>query len=128
MVIQKKEKSTLNLLKLLEIVVVFVTFWAEKDLITHCQTMTSPTNLLNLFNSMLLLSFPLRPDDLPRVFRSLSDTDSFQGHVTDEETEDGKLWRVFHIGEQEYRVDMAVVDPYKAVISHGGESPGFNMG
>ncbi|XP_055487233.1 bcl-2/adenovirus E1B 19 kDa-interacting protein 2-like protein isoform X2 [Leucoraja erinacea] len=59
-------------------------------------------------------------DDLPRVFRSLSDTDSFQGHVTDEETEDGKLWRVFHIGEQEYRVDMAVVDPYKAVISHGG--------
>ncbi|XP_078288175.1 bcl-2/adenovirus E1B 19 kDa-interacting protein 2-like protein isoform X3 [Rhinoraja longicauda] len=59
-------------------------------------------------------------DDLPRVYRSLSDTDSFQGHVTDEETEDGKLWRVFHIGEQEYRVDMAVVDPYKAVISHGG--------
>ncbi|XP_067878747.1 bcl-2/adenovirus E1B 19 kDa-interacting protein 2-like protein isoform X1 [Heterodontus francisci] len=59
-------------------------------------------------------------DDLPRVYRSLSDTESFQGHVTDEETEDGKLWRVFHIGEQEYRVDMAVVDPYKAVISHGG--------
>ncbi|GCB78325.1 hypothetical protein scyTo_0019391, partial [Scyliorhinus torazame] len=60
------------------------------------------------------------PDDLPRVYRSLSDTESFQGHVTDEETEDGKLWRVFHIGEQEYRVDMASVDPYKAVISHGG--------
>ncbi|XP_048381674.1 bcl-2/adenovirus E1B 19 kDa-interacting protein 2-like protein isoform X1 [Stegostoma tigrinum] len=59
-------------------------------------------------------------DDLPRVYRSLSDTESFQGHVTDEETEDGKLWRVFHIGEQEYRVDMATVDPYKAVISHGG--------
>ncbi|XP_078061781.1 BCL2/adenovirus E1B 19 kDa protein-interacting protein 2-like isoform X1 [Mustelus asterias] len=59
-------------------------------------------------------------DDLPRVYRSLSDTESFQGHVTDEEAEDGKLWRVFHIGEQEYRVDMASVDPYKAVISHGG--------
>ncbi|XP_072094416.1 bcl-2/adenovirus E1B 19 kDa-interacting protein 2-like protein isoform X1 [Mobula birostris] len=59
-------------------------------------------------------------DDLPRVYRSLSDTESFQGHVTDEEAEDGKLWRVFHIGEQEYRVDMAAVDPYKAVISHGG--------
>ncbi|XP_072346586.1 bcl-2/adenovirus E1B 19 kDa-interacting protein 2-like protein [Scyliorhinus torazame] len=58
--------------------------------------------------------------NLPRVYRSLSDTESFQGHVTDEETEDGKLWRVFHIGEQEYRVDMASVDPYKAVISHGG--------
>eukprot|EP00061_Rhincodon_typus_P016331 g44495.t1 len=51
---------------------------------------------------------------------------SFQGHVTDEETEDGKLWRVFHIGEQEYRVDMAIVDPYKAVISHGEESATFS--
>uniref|UniRef100_V9KWM1 BCL2/adenovirus E1B 19 kDa protein-interacting protein 2 n=1 Tax=Callorhinchus milii TaxID=7868 RepID=V9KWM1_CALMI len=57
-------------------------------------------------------------DDLPRVHHP--DMESFQGHVTDEESEDGKLWRVFQIGEQEYRVDMGAVDPYKAVISHGG--------
>ncbi|XP_029952330.1 BCL2/adenovirus E1B 19 kDa protein-interacting protein 2 isoform X4 [Salarias fasciatus] len=37
-----------------------------------------------------------------------------------EEREEGRRWRVFRIGDQEHRVDMKAIDPYKRVISHGG--------
>ncbi|XP_029999307.1 uncharacterized protein LOC115425728 [Sphaeramia orbicularis] len=34
--------------------------------------------------------------------------------------EDSKLWRSVVIGEQEHRIDMKCIEPYKRVISHGG--------
>uniref|UniRef100_A0A3Q2PER1 CRAL-TRIO domain-containing protein n=1 Tax=Fundulus heteroclitus TaxID=8078 RepID=A0A3Q2PER1_FUNHE len=37
-----------------------------------------------------------------------------------EEKEDGRLWRSVVIGEQEHRIDMKCIQPYKKVISHGG--------
>lgn len=37
-----------------------------------------------------------------------------------EEREEGRRWRVFRIGDQEHRVDMKAIEPYKRVISHGG--------
>lgn len=38
--------------------------------------------------------------------------------------EDGHRWRVFRIGQREQRVDMTVIEPYKKVLSHGGN--GYN--
>ncbi|XP_038162389.1 uncharacterized protein LOC119797393 isoform X1 [Cyprinodon tularosa] len=37
-----------------------------------------------------------------------------------EEKGDGRLWRSVVIGEQEHRIDMKCIQPYKRVISHGG--------
>lgn len=34
--------------------------------------------------------------------------------------EDGRMWRSMRIGEQEHRIDMRCIEPYKRVISHGG--------
>ncbi|XP_078666349.1 uncharacterized protein LOC144908534 isoform X2 [Branchiostoma floridae x Branchiostoma belcheri] len=33
--------------------------------------------------------------------------------------EEARMWRTVVIGEQEHRIDMKVIDPYKKVISHG---------
>lgn len=38
-----------------------------------------------------------------------------------DEREEGRRWRVFRIGDQENRVDMKAIEPYKKVISHGGQ-------
>ncbi|EPY83070.1 BCL2/adenovirus E1B protein-interacting protein 2 [Camelus ferus] len=60
-------------------------------------------------------------DDLPKpktteVIRKGSITE----YSTAEEKEDGRRWRMFRIGEQDHRVDMKAIEPYKKVISHGG--------
>lgn len=34
--------------------------------------------------------------------------------------EESRLWRSVVIGEQEHRIDMKCIEPYKRVISHGG--------
>lgn len=34
--------------------------------------------------------------------------------------EDGRRWRVFRTGQREQRVDMTVIEPYRKVLSHGG--------
>ncbi|XP_062439570.1 BCL2/adenovirus E1B 19 kDa protein-interacting protein 2 isoform X4 [Rhea pennata] len=60
-------------------------------------------------------------DDLPKpkttdVIRKGSLTE----YTAAEEKEDGRRWRMFRIGEQDHRVDMKAIEPYKKVISHGG--------
>lgn len=47
---------------------------------------------------------------------------SVQEYSAAEEREESRRWRVFRIGEQEHRVDMKAIEPYKRVISHGGRS------
>ncbi|XP_007533876.1 BCL2/adenovirus E1B 19 kDa protein-interacting protein 2 isoform X2 [Erinaceus europaeus] len=59
-------------------------------------------------------------DDLPKpktteVIRKGSMTE-----CTASEEEEGRRWRMFRIGEQDHRVDMKAIEPYKRVISHGG--------
>uniref|UniRef100_A0A3B3CW75 Prune homolog 2 with BCH domain n=1 Tax=Oryzias melastigma TaxID=30732 RepID=A0A3B3CW75_ORYME len=39
---------------------------------------------------------------------------------TAEESRGSRLWRSVLIGEQEHRIDMKCIEPYKRVISHGG--------
>jgi len=47
-------------------------------------------------------------------------SDAIEGHRAAEESRDGGLWRSVVIGEQEHRIDMKCIEPYKRVISHGG--------
>ncbi|XP_030136850.3 BCL2/adenovirus E1B 19 kDa protein-interacting protein 2 isoform X2 [Taeniopygia guttata] len=60
-------------------------------------------------------------DDLPKpkttdVIRK----GSLAEYTAAEEKDDGRRWRMFRIGEQDHRVDMKAIEPYKKVISHGG--------
>ncbi|XP_051548268.1 BCL2/adenovirus E1B 19 kDa protein-interacting protein 2-like isoform X1 [Myxocyprinus asiaticus] len=62
-------------------------------------------------------------DDLPKP-RSTDllrkGVESVREYSSSEEREEGRRWRVFRIGDQEHRVDMKAIEPYKRVISHGG--------
>ncbi|XP_074012754.1 BCL2/adenovirus E1B 19 kDa protein-interacting protein 2 isoform X5 [Numenius arquata] len=60
-------------------------------------------------------------DDLPKpkttdVIRKGSLTE----YTVAEEKDNDRRWRMFRIGEQDHRVDMKAIEPYKKVISHGG--------
>lgn len=64
-------------------------------------------------------------DDLPKpkttdVIRK----GSLAEYTVAEEKDDGRRWRMFRIGEQDHRVDMKAIEPYKKVISHGGKDSG----
>ncbi|KAA8592190.1 hypothetical protein FQN60_017645 [Etheostoma spectabile] len=47
-------------------------------------------------------------------------SDAMAGHRSAEESRENRLWRSVMIGEQEHRIDMKCIEPYKRVISHGG--------
>lgn len=62
-------------------------------------------------------------DDLPKPKNAdllRKGVESVREFTSTEEQEEGRRWRVFRIGEQEHRVDMKAIEPYKRVISHGG--------
>ncbi|XP_028305321.1 BCL2/adenovirus E1B 19 kDa protein-interacting protein 2 isoform X2 [Gouania willdenowi] len=62
-------------------------------------------------------------DDLPKPKATellQKGMESVQELSAMEEREEGRRWRVFRIGDQEHRVDMKAIEPYKKVISHGG--------
>ncbi|XP_072441302.1 protein prune homolog 2-like isoform X2 [Chiloscyllium punctatum] len=48
-------------------------------------------------------------------------------YTAEEERTDNRLWRTVVIGEQEHRIDMKAIEPYRRVVSHGGYySDGLN--
>uniref|UniRef100_A0A7N4V3N0 Prune homolog 2 with BCH domain n=1 Tax=Sarcophilus harrisii TaxID=9305 RepID=A0A7N4V3N0_SARHA len=51
------------------------------------------------------------------------EAESIPEYTAEEEREDNRLWRTVVIGEQEQRIDMKVIEPYKRVISHGEGLP-----
>ncbi|XP_069482011.1 protein prune homolog 2 isoform X3 [Ambystoma mexicanum] len=60
-------------------------------------------------------------EDHPAAKGALQDdSESIPEYTAKEEREDNRLWRTVVIGEQEQRIDMKVIEPYKKVISHGG--------
>ncbi|KAM4734335.1 BCL2/adenovirus E1B 19 kDa protein-interacting protein 2 isoform 2-T2 [Anableps anableps] len=62
-------------------------------------------------------------DDLPKPKTTEilhKGVDSVQEYSASEEREEGRRWRIFRIGDQDHRVDMKAIEPYKKVISHGG--------
>uniref|UniRef100_UPI0037E755D1 BCL2/adenovirus E1B 19 kDa protein-interacting protein 2 isoform X2 n=1 Tax=Semicossyphus pulcher TaxID=241346 RepID=UPI0037E755D1 len=62
-------------------------------------------------------------DDLPKPKSTellQKGMESVQEYSAADEREEGRRWRVFRIGDQEHRVDMKAIEPYKRVICHGG--------
>ncbi|XP_047452658.1 BCL2/adenovirus E1B 19 kDa protein-interacting protein 2 isoform X2 [Mugil cephalus] len=62
-------------------------------------------------------------DDLPKPKTTellQKGVETVQEYSAMDEREEGRRWRVFRIGDQDHRVDMKAIEPYKRVISHGG--------
>ncbi|KAM4573005.1 BCL2/adenovirus E1B 19 kDa protein-interacting protein 2 isoform 1-T1 [Odontesthes bonariensis] len=62
-------------------------------------------------------------DDLPKPKTTellQKGVESVQEYSASEERDEGRRWRMFRIGDQDHRVDMKAIEPYKRVISHGG--------
>ncbi|XP_042628853.1 BCL2/adenovirus E1B 19 kDa protein-interacting protein 2-like [Cyprinus carpio] len=65
-------------------------------------------------------------DDLPRMGKAAIRKASLlehaeMGHLDlDQVDNNGRRWRRFHIGGQDYQVNMSVLEPYLQVLSHGG--------
>lgn len=65
-------------------------------------------------------------DDLPRMGKAAIRNASLlehaeMGHLDlDQVDGNGRRWRRFHIGGQDYQVNMSVLEPYLQVLSHGG--------
>ncbi|MEE6511573.1 hypothetical protein FKM82_018192 [Ascaphus truei] len=60
-------------------------------------------------------------DDLPKPKTTeVLPKGSIPEYTAAEEKEESRRWRLFRIGEQDHRVDMSAIEPYKKVISHGG--------
>lgn len=65
-------------------------------------------------------------DDLPRMGKASIRKPSLlehaeMGHLELDQVDDyGRRWRHFHIGGQDYQVNMSVLEPYLQVLSHGG--------
>lgn len=72
-------------------------------------------------------SLPCVLDDLPRA-EGLGASEAAErlgrGCVCDVAGEDGHRWRVFRTGRREQRVDMTIIEPYRKVLSHGGNGEG----
>ncbi|XP_056617803.1 bcl-2/adenovirus E1B 19 kDa-interacting protein 2-like protein isoform X1 [Triplophysa dalaica] len=65
-------------------------------------------------------------DDLPKMGKAALRKGSLldqaeMGHLElDQVDGNGVRWRCFHIGGQDYQVNMSVLEPYLQVLSHGG--------
>ncbi|XP_032372188.1 uncharacterized protein LOC116689702 isoform X3 [Etheostoma spectabile] len=63
---------------------------------------------------------PDEADSLEFNRHGAASSDAMAGHRSAEESRENRLWRSVMIGEQEHRIDMKCIEPYKRVISHGG--------
>ncbi|MCI4381818.1 hypothetical protein PGIGA_G00256340 [Pangasianodon gigas] len=76
--------------------------------------MDTPSDNSNEFEWEDDLPKPKSTDVLQKGVESVTEYSAY------DEREDGRRWRIFRIGEQDHRVDMRAIEPYKRVISHGG--------
>ncbi|XP_017269258.1 protein prune homolog 2 isoform X3 [Kryptolebias marmoratus] len=65
------------------------------------------------------LEFNAHDSEEPNLGEGAASGGATAGHRA-EERGDKRLWRSVVIGEQEHRIDMKCIEPYKRVISHGG--------
>nr|XP_020458113.1 uncharacterized protein LOC109961556 isoform X2 [Monopterus albus] len=61
-----------------------------------------------------------RHGDEANLGAGVTSASAVAGHGAAVEGRDSRLWRSVVIGEQEHRIDMKCIEPYKRVISHGG--------
>ncbi|XP_060770857.1 BCL2/adenovirus E1B 19 kDa protein-interacting protein 2 isoform X2 [Neoarius graeffei] len=76
--------------------------------------MDTPSDNSNEFEWEDDLPKPKSTDMLQKGVESVNEYSAY------DERDDGRHWRIFRIGEQDHRVDMRAIEPYKRVISHGG--------
>ncbi|KAK3558174.1 hypothetical protein QTP86_011870 [Hemibagrus guttatus] len=81
--------------------------------------MDTPSDNSNEFEWEDDLPKPKSTDMLPKGVESVTEYSAY------EERDDGRRWRIFRVGEQDHRVDMRAIEPYKRVISHGDVPPTF---
>lgn len=58
-------------------------------------------------------------DDTPVRMRDR--TEEIPEYTAEEERRDSKSWKLVQIADMEFCIDMRVIEPYKRVLSHGGE-------
>lgn len=76
--------------------------------------------LVNLIHSVILAQTgDSEESDLGAAAAESSDAAAGHSRAA-EESRENRLWRSVVIGEQEHRIDMKCIEPYKRVISHGG--------
>ncbi|XP_024131502.1 protein prune homolog 2 isoform X1 [Oryzias melastigma] len=66
------------------------------------------------------LEFSVNADSAEESHAAAGAAPSASRHGAAEESRGSRLWRSVLIGEQEHRIDMKCIEPYKRVISHGG--------
>ncbi|XP_014248400.1 protein prune homolog 2 [Cimex lectularius] len=60
-------------------------------------------------------------DDLENsILEQISSVEPIAEYTAEEEREDIRSWRSVDLGNNECRIDMKVIEPYKRVLSHGG--------
>lgn len=95
-------------------------FWELES--KHFKSCWSWETLVWQSNSASNPLFPWWPDDLPKQKSSdAARKGSLLEYTASEEKEEERRWRMYQIGDQGHRVDMKAIEPYKKVISHGGE-------
>lgn len=83
--------------------------------------------LCHLSEHWFTISIMVITDDLPRMGKAAIRKASLlehaeMGHLDlDQVDSNGRRWRRFHVGGQDYQVNMSVLEPYLQVLSHGGE-------
>ena len=50
-----------------------------------------------------------------------SPVESIPEYTAQEEFDDERSWKAVQFGNKCYRIDMKVIEPYKQVVSHGGQ-------
>ncbi|XP_078070648.1 protein prune homolog 2-like isoform X3 [Mustelus asterias] len=66
-------------------------------------------------------------DETPNATNTGREVEPIPEYTAEEERTDNRLWRTVVIGEQEHRIDMKAIEPYRRVVSHGGYySDGLN--
>ena len=74
----------------------------------------------------LVLCVVALPDDTPvrTPTKPEAEVEEIQPYTAAEERSDAVNWKMINIGDAEdFRLDMRVIEPYKRVLSHGGECP-----
>uniref|UniRef100_A0A8C5UGH1 Protein prune homolog 2 n=1 Tax=Malurus cyaneus samueli TaxID=2593467 RepID=A0A8C5UGH1_9PASS len=94
---------------------------AEGSFSLVCSFITNKKKLSNpKYNFSIGLPFYFSEDQAAAKDASQEESESIPEYTAEEEREDNRLWRTVVIGEQEQRIDMKVIEPYRKVISHGG--------
>ena len=50
-----------------------------------------------------------------------NDCEPLEEYSEEDERNDARNWKTVRLGDRQFRIDLKVIEPYKKVLSHGGE-------